>query len=74
MDNIQVTIHGVVKTLPKSEYISTKHKGLVEFGYDNLTVKEVETQLQAVLEGKEFGKGLDIIGMFIQKDEPKEVD
>lgn len=74
MSNIQVTIEGTVKTLTKSDYISTKHKGLVEFGYDNLTQIEVKNQLQAVLEGKEFGKGLDVIGMFIQKDQPIEVE
>lgn len=73
MSTIQVKIEGVEKTLPKAKYVKLKHKGLVEFGYENLTKEEVETQLQAVFEGKEFGKGLDIIGMFIQKDEPKEV-
>lgn len=70
LSGIQVTIEGVAKTLSKKDYIKMKHEGLIKFGYDNLTEKEVEEQLEAVLEGKEFGKGLDNIGMFIQKDKP----
>lgn len=67
---LQINVQGVTKAISRKEYIQLKHEGLVQFGYNNLTVEEVETQLDAVLEGKEFGKGLNIIGMFIQKDEP----
>jgi len=53
------------------QYIDAKTKDLREFGYSNLTPEHVEQQLQYVLEGR---KPLDVIGNFIEGDNPKEME
>jgi hypothetical protein len=52
------------KSVLKSDYIITKTKDLIEFGYENLTEKEVELQLNNLIENNK----LSIIGLFIQED------
>lgn len=48
----------------KDAYVTAKTKDLIEFGYPNLTEKEVADQLEAVLTDGE----LSIIGHFIKDD------
>jgi hypothetical protein len=55
-----------VKSVPRAAYVKAKHKQMVEFGYANLTEAEVDAQVDAVLAGLKFGKGLTVIGKFME--------
>ena len=54
----------------RQEYIAAKTKDLQEFGYPDLTEEHVSTQLEYVLTGQ---RPLDIIGHFIDSDNPEEL-
>lgn len=64
MDTVKVNLEGRVTTVSKEKYIKAKTKDLKDFGYTNLTEKDVTDQLEKVL-NKE---NLSVIGMFIEKD------
>ena len=64
MDAIKVDLEGQVVTITKEKYIKAKTKDLKNFGYANLTEKDVADQLEKVI-NKET---LSVIGMFIEKD------
>jgi len=50
----------------RDEYVRAKTRQLREFGYDYLTEKHVDEQVDALLQGKAFGKGLTVIGKFME--------
>ena len=50
----------------RAEYVRAKTHQLREFGYDDLTEKHVDEQVDALLQGKAFGKGLTVIGKFME--------
>lgn len=52
------------RTVSKKDYIEAKTKDLIEFGYTSLTEKEVEEQVEKVLQKGE----LTIIGHFCKGD------
>lgn len=52
------------RVVSKKDYITAKTKSLQEFGYTNLTEKEVSIQLDKILKGEE----LSVIGMFMEDD------
>ena len=61
---IKVCIDGQTLTVERSKYTQAKYKQLKKFGYNNLTIKEVETELDAILKGEK----LTVIGMFMKDD------
>lgn len=63
-ETIKINLDGETRTVPKKAYIKAKTGDLQNFGYTNLTEKEVEIQLEKILKGEE----LDIIGMFMESD------
>ena len=65
---IRIRDAGILYEVDKEEYIKSKHEQMVSFGYTDLTIDHVREQLDACLAGKEFGKGLDIIGSWIKRD------
>lgn len=68
-DTLRVKIDGKpAQDVPRAAYVKAKTKQLVEFGYPSLTESETEKQVQAVLDGKKFGKGLTVIGMFMEDE------
>lgn len=52
------------RVVQKKDYIKAKTKMLVEFGYLNLTEKEVSEQLNKIINNEK----LSVIGMFMQDD------
>ena len=50
----------------RAAYVHAKTAQLREFGYDNLTEKEVDEQVDALLQGKVFGHGLNVIGKLME--------
>lgn len=64
METVKIQIDGKEKDVSKKLYIKAKCGDLKNFGYTNLTEKEVAIQLEKILAGKE----LDIIGMFMKDD------
>ncbi len=50
----------------RSAYVTAKTKQMREFGYSHVTEKETDEQIDAVLAKKKFGKGLTIIGKFME--------
>ena len=52
------------RIVAKKDYITAKTKALKEFGYTNLTEKEVAEQLDKILKGEK----LSVIGMFMEGD------
>ena len=52
------------RIVAKKDYITAKTKALKEFGYTDLTEKEVAEQLDKILKKEE----LSIIGMFMEDD------
>jgi len=67
-DKIRIRDAGNIYKVDREDYIKSKHKQMVSFGYGNLTVDQVREQIDAVLAGKEFGKGLTVIGEWIKRD------
>ncbi len=65
---IAVEIDGKKLIFPREEYVKAKTKQLREFGYTNLTTDEVDKQIDALITGKTFGKGLTVIGGFMQDE------
>lgn len=68
MSDLKISIDGVIRVVPRTAYVAAKTKQMVEFGYPNLTVKDVDAQVTALIEGKKFGDGLTVIGMFMQDE------
>jgi hypothetical protein len=66
--NIKVKIEGVTGEVPREKYVKAKCKQLREFGYGNLTPLEVDEQITALLDRKEVGKGLTVIGVFMEEE------
>lgn len=63
---INLNINGRKLTVPRSAYIKSKTKQLVEFGYPSLTEEETGRQLDLVLAGNRIGQnGLNVIGGFM---------
>jgi len=54
--------------VPREAYVKAKTKQLREFGYSTLTESHVDEQVDAVLQKKEFGKGMTVIGVFMKKE------
>lgn len=62
-----ISIDGSPKSeVPRDKYVKAKTKQMREFGYPSLTEQECDNQITALLAGKEFGKGLTVIGMFME--------
>lgn len=61
-NEIKVNIDGSIGWVPREKYANAKLKQLQEFGYSNLTMGELQSQIDAIHEGKE----LDVIGMFME--------
>lgn len=55
-----------ITEVPREAYVKAKTKQLREFGYNDLTEEHVNEQVDAVLEGKKFGAGLTVIGVFME--------
>ena len=55
----------------RTDYVRAKTGDLRAFGYGNLKESDVEAQLSLLLKGK---KWTDVVGAFIEKDEPKPVN
>lgn len=68
IDPIKICIDGKTTTVPRAGYVWAKTKNLREFGYDDLTEREVDAQITAILEGKEMGEGLTVIGAFMEDE------
>lgn len=67
MKTIKVKLDGKPEGIvTRSVYVKAKTKQLREFGYPSLTEAEVDEQIDALLQNKEFGKGLTVIGMFME--------
>jgi hypothetical protein len=62
---LRIKLEGREYAVPRKAYAIKKTKQLQEFGYPSLTVDELEKQIDALLAKKEFGKGLTVIGMFM---------
>jgi len=65
---LNVKIHGDLRTVLRADYVRAKTKDLREFGYPDVTEKEVDEQITAIQEGRKFGNGLTVIGKFIEDD------
>lgn len=52
------------KIVLRKDYISAKIKDLQDFGYPNLTEKDITEQLEKILKKEE----LSVVGMFMQDD------
>lgn len=65
--NLKVQIDDKPEVLvPRAAYVKAKTQQLREFGYTTLTEEHVNEQVDAVLAKKEFGKGLTVIGKFME--------
>jgi hypothetical protein len=62
MEIITLQIDGAEFNVKLCDYVPRKLKALREFGYDDLTYKEVEQQAIAVAKGEK----LNVIGMIMQ--------
>jgi hypothetical protein len=67
-ENLTIQVANVNYEITTEEYIQNKVVFLKEFGYPTVTAEEVREQVISVLEKKEWGQGLNVIGLFIQKD------
>lgn len=67
-ETINVKIHGNPRRVLRSDYVKAKTKDLREFGYSELTEAEVDEQITAIQEGQKLGKGLSVIGKFMEDD------
>lgn len=65
---MKINIEGKIMDVPREVYAKAKQKQMVEFGYAGLTIEETNKQIDAVLQGKKFGKGLTIIGKFMEDE------
>lgn len=65
---LRVKIEDREGLVPRKAYVEAKWKQMVEFGYSTLTLEEADAQVSALLEGKKFGDGLTVIGMFMQDE------
>lgn len=72
MATLKVNLEGRKGFVDRKDYVRAKTKALQEFGYPALTEKDVDTQIDALIEGKEFGKGLTVIGMFMEGEVEKD--
>jgi len=63
-DILQIEIDGKTINISRSRYAAVKLKDLRAFGYSNLTLEEVQSEIDAVIaDGK-----LTVIGMFMQNE------
>jgi len=70
---VTVSLEGEApRTVLTERYVHAKTKALKEFGYGNLLASTVREQLQHALAGHTMEQGLDVIGMFIERDLVKE--
>lgn len=67
-ETLQVNLGGRMGEVNRSEYVTAKTKQLREFGYPTVTQQEINEQITALLEGKTFGNGLTVIGMFMDDE------
>lgn len=65
-EGIKVNLDGKIGMVDREAYVKAKTKQLREFGYPTLTEDETDAQVSALLDRKEFGKGLTVIGMFME--------
>lgn len=65
---ITFKLDGVSRRVLRSDYVRAKTKQLQEFGYPSLTEEDVDSQLTALL----AGKNLTVIGMFMKDEVVKE--
>lgn len=63
---LRIKLEGKEYVVPRKAYAIKKTKQLQEFGYPTLTVDELEEQIDALLAKKELGKGLTVVGMFME--------
>ena len=61
---IDIQVEGIKKRVHRSEYTFAKWRQLKEFGYESLTLEEVERQLDAIYAKKK----LTVIGMMMKDD------
>ena len=66
MDSRRLTlkVEGRDINVPRVKYVQAKCKQLREFGYTNLTEKEVDSQIDCILQKKP----LDVIGKFMEDE------
>ena len=65
---IKIKVEGKTVIVSRANYVKAKTKQLQEFGYETLTEKNVEDQIEAIKAKKKFGEGLTVIGMFMQDE------
>ena len=68
--DIQIELEGEEVVVAKKDYVAAKTKDLKEFGYNNLTEQEVEVQLDKIMSGEKT----DVIGGFIERDNPQKAE
>ncbi len=68
VEQIQVKLTREPFWCRREQYVAYKHRSLVEFGFRDLSVAEVDEQLALVLAGKTLLTGLNTIGAFIEGD------
>lgn len=64
---LKIKIEDRTDEVDRTVYAKAKLAQMREFGYD-ITLKHLDEQIDAVLARKKFGKGLTIIGKFIEDE------
>jgi len=64
LKRLTITVNGTNVTVDRTKYAEVKLKQLREFGYNDLTMQEVESEIDMVLNKKE----LTVIGIFMQDE------
>jgi hypothetical protein len=67
-ETLLIDIDGETRCVDRRAYVKAKLIQMTEFGYGSLTESGVDAQVDAVLAGRKFGDGLDIIGKFMEDD------
>lgn len=68
IEKVKFLNDGEPMELPIRTYAKAKAKALRDFGYPDVTEETVIEQIHAIRDKKKFGKGLTIIGMFVQDE------
>ncbi len=64
-DTLNLSIDGEKLSAPRNAYAKAKLKQLSEFGYNDLDLKTVQSEIDMILAGKTLKDGLTIIGGFM---------
>lgn len=65
---VRVCLDGQVKLVERARYVEAKLQQLRAFGYATLTREDVDAQVDMVLAKTPYGKGLTIIGKFMENE------